>query len=136
MENVQNIPGYYNYYFSEDKKWCTVIAEGEVDFDQSIELMDDVVNDPDFSRDMLLLIDLRLIQYHPDYNEFLSIKNHLSLLKARLNNKIALVCSHKMNILAYLICALMNVENVDMKTFISLDEAEKWLKIETRVGKY
>ena len=136
MKNDQNKTGYCNYYFSEDRGQCTVVAYGEVDFEQSVRLMDEVVNDPVFHEDMLLLVNLKGIQYHPDYNEFISLKDHLKSLKPRLNNKIALVCSRKMDILAHLMCAFLNKENVDIKTFIKLEEAENWLKMTRKVGRY
>jgi hypothetical protein len=135
MKNDQNKPGYYNYYFSGDRRQCTVVAYGEVDFEQSVQLMDDVVNDPGFHKDMLLLVNLKGIQYHPDYNEFISLKDHLKSLKPHLNNRIALVCTRKMDILAHLMCAFLK-ENVDIKTFIRLEEAENWLKMARKVGHY
>lgn len=136
MKKGQETIGYYNYYFSEDNKQCTIVAGGEPDFEQSVKVMDDVINDPRYSKDMLLLVNLTSFQYHPSYDEFAGLRDHLKKLAPRLQNKIALVCNRKLDILGHLICAFMNMENIEMKTFIKLEDAENWLKVERKIRKF
>lgn len=135
MNNDQFIPDSYSYYFSKDKKRCTIFAIGEVDYKQSIQVMDEVVNRSEFSPEMLILVDMTKIDYHPSYQEFVNLSNHLKSRSKQLSNRIALVCSHKMHILAQLICIFMDKEKLQMKSFTLLQEAETWLNAQKEVKK-
>lgn len=136
MNNKLFIPDSYSYFFSKDKKRCTIIAVGEVDYEQTIQMMDEVIGHVEFSPDTLILVDLTDIDYHPNYQEFENISSHLKSRSKDLSNRVALVCSLKMQILTQLICIFMEKEKLQIKAFTLRENAEDWLEIKKEVKNF
>ncbi|HKJ42236.1 MAG TPA: hypothetical protein VKA27_09075 [Sunxiuqinia sp.] len=123
-------PGYFQYNFAEAQKLCQISAKGAVDFSQSIKLMNNVINDPEFPNYNSFIVDLRLIDYHPSNEEFKILSDHLKGMRKDLKDaQIALVCNQKMYSLGHLTSILVSFARIKMKTFMEVEDAEKWLKV-------
>ena len=118
----------FNYYFSDDKMVFFIIANGEVNYNQCVQMMDTLVSHRFFSKNTTLIADLRDVDYHPAHNEFMNLVEHMKSLKDDLKDcKMALVCSPLLFSLGYLVCEIMSMFDYNMKTFLKLESAEEWI---------
>lgn len=123
--------GYFDITFSEDHKLCEIFAEGPIDFRQSLQAMNNAVLNPDFMQDTVILADIRLVDYHPSNDELKILSNHLKSFRRELReSKIALVCHRKLYSLGYLVSVLAGLARINMKTFMTMEEAKNWLDID------
>ena len=103
---------------------------GEISFVYSVDVMIDLVKNPEFRNDFNVIIDLRRITYHPTYDELIGIKEKLIFLKGRFKKKIALVTTELLHLVGKEVCSFFNAAGFNMKFFEDLDMAKKWIESE------
>lgn len=119
--------GVFTYEMDEARKLCIVVAMGRITFESSIDSMNTVVNTPGFEKDFNVIVDLRLINYHPTYSEMLGLKSHMISLKGHFQNKIVLVTSGVLWIVAELMSKFLRGEGMNVFAFRDMDETMRWL---------
>ncbi len=120
-------PGAYSHYIDHTEGVCYVKGKGSVNSQISQEAMDNVNNDPEFSSNMNVIVDLREIYYHPTYEELMAIKEHLRFLKENFKGKIALVSSDELYYVVHMICMFCNRFGLKMRCFKRRENAKIWI---------
>ena len=81
---------YFNNFtvdIDEKRRLLWVTGLGEITYDYSIDVLIDLVKDPEIRYDFSIIFDLRSIAYQPTYEELISIKEKLIRLKGRFKQK-------------------------------------------------
>ena len=88
----------FNYEYHCEDSLCKITGSGNLNFEMITKAVNHVANHPNFKSDCCLIVDLRKMNYHPSYNEFLGIVDTLKLLNDKFANKIALITATEMHI--------------------------------------
>ncbi len=111
----------------ESHQIVIIKGTGNVDYEKTLEIIDEVMETLNDHPDYTVLAQMESVSYHPTFNEIMSIKNKITGLKSRLKNKIAVVTTGRLTIIADMICAFSNLSSIKMKSFQSEDDALNWL---------
>lgn len=101
---------------------------GRIDFYDAIQLIEDLINNPDFEHHFRIFVDLREMDYYPTYDELLGVSSKLKNVKELLKNKIAIL-TQKGPIFSVieLIAVISSLTGMKMMAFKDIDIAEAWL---------
>lgn len=109
---------------------CTIEGRGVVNFQQVMDILDQGKEIREMFPDYPVYADLRTVNYHPDFDEIMFIKNRIIRMKDQLKSKIALVSNGKIKILSDMISAFSIAFSIQMKSFSNEQSALHWLKIQ------
>ncbi len=114
-----------------EKSIFFVTGLDDISFGYSVDVMIDLVKNPEFRNDFNMIIDLRKITYHPTYDELIGVKEKLIYLKGRFNKKkVAMVTTELFQLIGEEVCSFFNAAGINMKLFEDIDKAQKWIENE------
>jgi len=119
--------GGYTYHFDEERRIIYIKAEGNINFKMTTAIMDNVASDPLFESSYKVLVDLTEMDFHPTFDEFNGIRDHIILLKKHYKNRVALVSSGLFKPLGDLVAEVTRGSGLMIKSFYSTEKAEAWL---------
>ncbi|MCB0277960.1 MAG: hypothetical protein KDD94_00555 [Calditrichaeota bacterium] len=119
----------FQYEIVNDLRVTFVKASGKIGLTDIINYLELQFNDPDFRPGIYSLIDLRDITVTVTFDDLKSIKNFVGLYKTKvINSKSALITNSNLVFqLAKMLAILTAVYQIDVKVFLGLDEAKRWL---------
>lgn len=117
----------FRFEFSNKDLLCKVTGSGSLNFEKTTRAIKYVANHSEFNSNFRLIVDLREMNYHPSYKEFLGIVDTLKLLHTKFKNKIALVTAADMHILAKLAGIYCNSVGIKMQSFTNPRDAGLWI---------
>ncbi len=117
----------FRYDFNIADRICTVIVYGEINYKGSVNAMRYVAEHPDFNSDFKIIVDARLMSYHPSYEDLLGMINTVKFLKGSFKNKIALVTENKMEVIAKLMAVYCELAGMKIKSFVDIEKANMWI---------
>lgn len=126
MEN-EVITDAYTIEVDRQNKLCIVTGNEEVNFEKTMEVFELAENIPELYSDFSVIADMRSVNYHPTFEEIMTIKNRIVLEKDALQGKVALLTAGRITILADLICAFSRAAGINMKSFRNMENARKWI---------
>jgi len=124
---VKSDVGGYTYHFDEERRIIYIKAEGSINFKMTTAIMDNVASDPLFESSYKVLVDLTEMDFHPSFDEFNGIRDHILLLKKHYRNRVALVFSGLLKSLGDLVAEVTRASGMHMKSFYTTEKAEAWL---------
>lgn len=117
----------FSFTIDDEKKIFTIIGNENISLNTIIEAFSSAKQISEKTRNYKIMADLRTVNFHPTFDEILTIKNRITTEKDSLNSKIALVTGQKISILAQLVSAFSNAISIKMKAFMEISDAENWL---------
>ncbi len=126
MFQEEKEPNFKFEFFNKDLL-CKVTGSGSLNFEKTTRAIKYVANHLEFNSNFRLMVDLRKMNYHPSYNEFLKIVDTLKLLNDKFTNKIAVITASEMHILAKLAGIYCNSVGIKMQSFTNPKDAGLWI---------
>ena len=106
---------------------CIITGKGQITFEETVNAMNFIAFHPDFDPDFNVIVDLRLINYHPSYKDLQGIISAMKVLKDRFKNKVAIITDYKLDVIAKLFVIYNKQAGIKIRSFTNREKADLWI---------
>jgi hypothetical protein len=120
---------FFEYVISAIDKMVSVKFAGETDFEKGVQHLMEVVADKNFQREYSIVVDVREMNYHPNFSEMRAFADVLTELKEKCTGKTALVVGSFIHYtIGKVLAGWLHAAGITFQVFRDYNEAATWTK--------
>ena len=120
----------FKYKIIHEKEITFVQAVGEITLESSIQAMEDVLADKEYSLDYQAVLDLSKTNFNPSMTEVFTLRDSIALLRDHIKKEIIVIVKKELAPPISMVAFLAKVYNVNMRAvdhYPNLEELESYL---------